>query len=101
MRLTKYKIGELVEVRRDASLAGEYYSKDGELIRLTLGHFDYQGGGFKENSSKDGLYFIGPIKQEFILGEDDIITPLTDKLLDCLVVQLKFPNLGNTYKVRI
>ena len=57
MKLTKYKLGDLLEVTRGASLAGEYYASEGNLIRLTLGHFDYQNGGFKENTSKDNLYF--------------------------------------------
>lgn len=94
MRLTKYKLGELVEVRRGASLAGKFYSTDGELIRLTLGHFDYQGGGFKENTSKNDLYFTGPIKQEFILEEDDIITPLTEQTPGLLGSTAKIPESG-------
>lgn len=79
VKLKKYKLGELIDVRRGASLAGEYYAIEGELMRLTLGHFDYQGGGFKANTSKNDLYFTGPVKQEFILNEGDIITPLTEQ----------------------
>ena len=79
MQLLKYKLGELLDVSRGASLSGEFYSSEGELIRLTLGHFDYQNGGFKENTSKDNLYFVGPVKSQFILNEGDIITPLTEQ----------------------
>ena len=79
MKLTKCKLGELIDVRRGASLSGEYYATEGELIRLTLGNFDYQMGGFKKNTSKNDLYFIGPVKKEFILKEGDIITPLTEQ----------------------
>ena len=79
MELREYKLGELLDVTRGASLSGEYYAKEGELIRLTLGHFDYVNGGFKENTSKDNLYFIGDVKEEFILNEGDIITPLTEQ----------------------
>lgn len=79
MELKKYKLGELLSVRRGASLAGEYYSSEGDLMRLTLGHFDYQGGGFKDNTSKNDLFFTGSIKDEFILKEGDIITPLTEQ----------------------
>ncbi|WP_304479742.1 restriction endonuclease subunit S [uncultured Duncaniella sp.] len=79
MKLTRYKLSELIDVRRGASLAGEYYATEGELMRLTLGHFDYQGGGFKDNTSKNDLYFTGPVKPEFILSEGDIITPLTEQ----------------------
>ena len=64
---TKYKLGELVDVRRGVSLAGEYYAEKGKFVRLTLGNFDYQGGGFKENTSKTDLFFVGPVRPEFIL----------------------------------
>ena len=78
-KLTRYKLGELIDVRRGASLSGEYYATEGELVRLTLGNFDYQGGGFKDNTSKNDIYFVGPVKEEFILYEGDIITPLTEQ----------------------
>ena len=76
--MKKYKLGELLDVTRGASLSGEYYSTEGEFIRLTLGNFDYQNGGFKENTSKDDLFFTGTVKPQFILNEGDIITPLTE-----------------------
>ena len=40
--LQKYKLGELVDVARGASLSGDYYSTKGEYIRLTCGNFDYR-----------------------------------------------------------
>ena len=52
MKMTKYKLGELVEVTRGASLSGQFYAEEGKLIRLTLGNFNMNGGGFKENTSK-------------------------------------------------
>lgn len=92
--LQKYKLGELIDVRRGASLAGEYYATEGELMRLTLGHFDYQGGGFKDNTSKSDLYFTGPVKPEFILSEGDIITPLTEQTPGLLGSTAMIPESG-------
>lgn len=77
--LKRYKLGELIEVTRGASLAGENYATEGELMRLTLGHFDFQNGGFKNNTSKDNLFFNGEVKPQFILKKGDIITPLTEQ----------------------
>lgn len=94
MQLTKYKLGELIEVRRGASLSGEYYATEGELMRLTLGHFDYQGGGFKDNTSKSDLYFRGPVKPEFILNKGDIITPLTEQTPGLLGSTAMIPESG-------
>ena len=79
VELKEYKLGQLLDVTRGASLSGEYYATEGEHVRLTLGHFDYQNGGFKENTSKGNLYFTGDVKDEFILNEGDIITPLTEQ----------------------
>lgn len=94
VKLKKYKLGELIDVRRGASLAGEFYATEGELVRLTLGHFDYPDGGFKDNTSKDNLYFTGPIKPEFILNKGDIITPLTEQTPGLLGSTAMIPESG-------
>lgn len=94
MQLTKFRLGELLEISRGASLSGEYYATEGELIRLTLGHFDYQNGGFKDNTSKENLYFTGPVKAEFIMSEGDIITPLTEQTPGLLGSTARIPISG-------
>ena len=35
MELKKYKLGEILDVTRGASLSGEFYATEGEYIRLT------------------------------------------------------------------
>lgn len=92
--LTKYKLGELVDVTRGMSLPGENYSESGELIRLTLGNFNYNGGGFKENTSKSDIYYIGEVKSEYILNKGDIITPLTEQTLGLLGSTAMIPESG-------
>ena len=94
MELKKYKLGDLVEVTRGMSLSGQFYSETGTLIRLTLGNFNMNGGGFKENTSKTDLYFTGPVKEEYILQEDDIITPLTEQSLGLLGTTARIPKSG-------
>ena len=94
MKLTKCKIGELVNVTRGMSLSGQYYSEEGELIRLTLGNFNMNGGGFKKNTSKSDLYFTGPVREEFILKKGDIITPLTEQSLGLLGTTARIPESG-------
>ena len=91
MELTKYKLRDLVDVTRGMSLSGQFYAEEGEFIRLTLGNFNMNGGGFKENTSKTDLYFTGTVKDEFILKKGDII----------LVQQLAFLKVKNTFKVRM
>lgn len=92
--LTKYKLGELVDVTRGMSLPGENYAESGELIRLTLGNFNYNGGGFKENTSKSDIYYVGEVKPEFILNKGDIITPLTEQTIGLLGSTAMIPESG-------
>ena len=84
MELKKYKLGELMDVKRGASLAGEHYATSGEYIRLTCGNFDYQNNSFKLNTSKDNLFYSGPVREEFIMKKGDIITPLTEQAIGLL-----------------
>ena len=91
MQLKKYTLGELMEVTRGTSLSGEYYSAKGNLIRLTLGNFDYKNNCFKNDKSKDNLFFTGAVKPEFILSKGDIITPLTEQAVGLLGSTAKIP----------
>ena len=83
-----------MDVTRGQSLSGEYYSKSGNLVRLTLGNFDYHNNCFKDDKSKDNLYFTGSVKKEFILKKDDIITPLTEQAIGLLGSTAKIPCSG-------
>ena len=84
MKLTKYKLGELLDVTRGASLSGEYFATQGDYMRLTCGNFDYQNNCFKLNTSKDNLYYTGNFNQEYLMEKDDIITPLTEQAIGLL-----------------
>ena len=84
MELKKYKLGKILDVTRGTSLSGEYYATEGDYIRLTCGNFDYQNNCFKENTSKDNLYYIGEFKSEFLMEKGDIITPLTEQAIGLL-----------------
>ena len=89
MELKKYKLGEILDVTRGASLSGEFYATEGKYIRLTCGNFDYQNNCFKENKSKDNLYYVGNFKPEFLMEKGDIITPLTDQSQDVAKIVCK------------
>lgn len=92
--LKKCRLGELIEVTRGASLSGEYYSTKGEYIRLTCGNFDYRNNCFKENTSKDNLFYTGEFREEFLLEKDDIITPLTEQAVGLLGTTARIPESG-------
>lgn len=78
--MRKIKLGEVLDVKRGTSLSGKFYKAEGDYIRLTLGNFNYPSSGWKENKSKDNLYYDGPITSEYIMSKGDIITPLTEQV---------------------
>lgn len=89
--MNKIRLGDVLEVKRGASLSGKHYAEMGEKIRLTLGNFNYPSGGFKQNTSKTDIYFTGEVKPEFILKKDDIITPLTEQVSGLLGETARIP----------
>jgi type I restriction enzyme S subunit len=95
-RVTLYKhtLGELLDVTRGMSLPGSNYATSGDLIRLTLGNFDYDGNGFKENTSKENIYYSGVVPEEFIMKAGDIITPLTEQTPGLLGTTARVPEDG-------
>lgn len=92
--MKRYKLGELIEVTRGASLSGKYYSTEGAYIRLTLGNFNLKNGGFQKNISKDNIYFTGNFDKKFLLSEGDIITPLTEQTYGLLGCTARIPKNG-------
>ena len=94
VNLKKCLLGELIAVTRGASLSGNYYSTKGEYIRLTCGNFDYRNNCFKDNTSKDNLFYTGEFKEEFLLEMGDIITPLTEQAMGLLGTTARIPESG-------
>ena len=94
MELKKYKIGDLAHVTRGASLGGEFYATQGNYVRLTCGNFDYRNNCFKENLSKDNIYYTGGFKEEFLLEKGDVITPLTEQAIGLLGSTARIPESG-------
>lgn len=92
--LHRHTLGELLDVTRGMSLPGSNYATSGKLIRLTLGNFDYGGNGFKENTSKDNIYYSGTVSEDFIMKAGDIITPLTEQTPGLLGTTARIPESG-------
>lgn len=94
VEMKKYKLGDLIDVSRGKSLAGEFYATSGNLVRLTMGNFDYINNCFKQNTSKDNLFFSGKVEEKFILNAGDIITPLTEQTPGLLGSTARIPESG-------
>ena len=80
--MKKYKLGDLIEVTRGASLSGDFYAASGKYIRLTCGNFDYN------------LYYTGEFRAEFLLDKGDLITPLTEQAIGLLGSTAWIPESG-------
>ena len=61
---------------------------------MTCGNFDYRNNCFKENTSKDNLFYAGAFKAEFLLEKGDIITPLTEQAIGLLGTTARIPESG-------
>jgi type I restriction enzyme S subunit len=92
--LSEHQLKELIKVTRGAALSGAFFEEEGVLKRLTLGNFDYENGGFKDNTSKDNLFYSGSVASNYILKEGDIITPLTEQTPGLLGSTAKIPESG-------
>ncbi len=92
--MKKYRLGELIGVSRGASLKGDFYAASGKYIRLTCGNFDYRNNCFKENTSKDNLFYTGEFRTEFLLEKGDLITPLTEQAIGLLGSTAWIPESG-------
>ena len=91
MNLKEYRLGDLTEVTRGASLAGDYYASEGKSKRITLGNFNYKEGGFKDDTQKEDIYYTGKGDERFILHKGDILTPLTEQALGLLGSTIRIP----------
>ena len=92
--MKKVRLGDHLRFKRGTTLPGKYYSSSGKYIRLTLGNFDFKENCFKENTSKDNIYFTGNFKGKYLLDLGDIITPLTEQVRGLLGSTAKIPEKG-------
>jgi type I restriction enzyme S subunit len=71
----KESLGDLIEIKHGFAFKGDFF-RDGPPgdVLLTPGNFAI-GGGFKADKLK---YYIGPVPDEFVLREGDLIVTMTD-----------------------
>lgn len=91
------KLGDIIHIKHGYGFKGEYFVEEpNNNILVTPGNFAI-GGGFKDDKMK---YYDGPINEEFVLSEGDVIVTMTDlsKQADTLGYSAKVPKDDiNTY----
>jgi type I restriction enzyme S subunit len=70
-------LGDLLSVKHGYAFLGEYFADGGSHIVLTPGNF-YDEGGFKRKEGKEKWY-SGPIPDEYVLAEGDLIVAMTEQ----------------------
>lgn len=91
------RLGDIIHIKHGYGFKGEYFVEEpNNNILVTPGNFAI-GGGFKDDKMK---YYDGPINEEFVLSEGDVIVTMTDlsKQADTLGYSAKVPKDDiNTY----
>jgi len=70
-----YTLGELIDIKHGFAFQGEFFRDEppGDIL-LTPGNFAI-GGGFKSDKFK---YYVGPVPDDFVLEEGDLLITMTD-----------------------
>jgi len=71
------KLGDLLQIKHGYAFLGEHFATTGSHIVLTPGNF-LDDGGFKEKGEKEKWY-NGPIPEDYILSEGDVIVAMTEQ----------------------
>ncbi len=71
------KLGDLLEVKHGFAFLGEHFGSTGTHVVLTPGNF-LEEGGFKERSDK-AKWYSGPIPEDYVLNEGDLIIAMTEQ----------------------
>lgn len=70
-------LGDLLQIKHGYAFLGQHFGSDGTHVVLTPGNF-LEEGGFKENADK-AKWYSGPIPQEYVLSEGDLIVAMTEQ----------------------
>ncbi|MCM3638232.1 restriction endonuclease subunit S [Sporosarcina luteola] len=77
VKLTPYKMGDLLKVKHGFPFLGEFFSTNGKYVVLTPGNF-YESGGFKRTIGKEKFY-VSDFPEEYLCSEGDLIVAMTEQ----------------------
>ena len=86
------QLGEALDVRHGFAFKGEHFCESGELIVMTPGNFQDEGG-FKAKSGKE-KYYDGPIPSGYLLSSGDVVVAMTEQTLGLLGSTATIPASG-------
>lgn len=86
------KLGDLLQIKHGFAFLGEHFASTGTHVVLTPGNFREEGG-FKERSDK-AKWYNGPISNEYVLSEGDLIVAMTEQAEGLLGSSALIPRSG-------
>jgi len=86
------RMGDLLEIKHGFAFLGEYFGSSGTHVVLTPGNF-LEEGGFKEKADK-AKWYSGPIPDEYVLNEGDLIVAMTEQAEGLLGSSALIPRSG-------
>jgi type I restriction enzyme S subunit len=86
------KLGDLLQIKHGFAFLGEHFASAGTHVVLTPGNF-LEEGGFKEKSDK-AKWYNGPIPDDYVLNEGDLIVAMTEQAEGLLGSSALIPRSG-------
>lgn len=86
------KLGDLLVIKHGFAFLGEHFGSTGTHVVLTPGNF-LEEGGFKERSEK-AKWYNGPIPDDYVLNEGDLIVAMTEQAEGLLGSSALIPRSG-------
>lgn len=86
------KLGDMLQIKHGFAFLGEHFASAGTHVVLTPGNF-LEEGGFKEKSEK-AKWYIGPIPDDYVLNEGDLIVAMTEQAEGLLGSSALIPRSG-------
>ena len=86
------KLGDLLQIKHGFAFLGEHFGSTGTHVVLTPGNF-LEEGGFKEKSDK-AKWYNGPIPDDYVLNEGDLIVAMTEQAEGLLGSSALIPRSG-------
>lgn len=85
-------LNEFIHVKHGFAFLGEHFTNAGAYVLLTMGNF-FESGGYRDRGEKQ-KYYVGPIPEEFVLSEGDLVVAMTEQAAGLLGAPLLVPESG-------
>jgi type I restriction enzyme S subunit len=83
-------LNALCDIKHGYAFEGKFFANQGVYVLLTPGNF-YESGGYRDRGEKQ-KYFTGPIPQDYILHQGDLLVAMTEQAAGLLGSPIIIPD---------